>query len=36
MKTPADLYTPAARPHRGLPEVDYPFLDRDALVPAVR
>lgn len=32
MKRPADLYTPSERPYRGLPEVDYPLHDRDALV----
>ena len=34
MKTPADLYTPASRPWRGLPEIDYPFHDKDILVTA--
>lgn len=34
MKTPAEVYTPASRPYRGLPEVDYPFHDRDVLVTA--
>jgi transposase InsO family protein len=32
MQRPADLYTPSNRPYRGLPEVDYPLHDRDALV----
>ncbi|UFS83661.1 hypothetical protein LPB79_15795 [Rhizobium sp. T136] len=32
MKTPVDLYTPSARRYNGLPEIDYPFHDRDALV----
>ena len=34
MKTPAQLYSPASRPYRGLPEIDYPLHDRDALVTA--
>jgi len=34
MKTPAEVYTPSARPYRGLPDLDYPFHDRDALVTA--
>ena len=34
MKVPSDLYTQSARPHKGLPEVDYPFHDRDILVTA--
>jgi transposase InsO family protein len=34
MKTPAELYRPASRPYRGLPEIDYPMHDRDALVTA--
>ena len=32
MKCPGELYTPATRPYRGLPEVDYPFHDKDVLV----
>ncbi len=32
MKRPADLYAPSNRPYRGLPEVEYPLHDRDALV----
>ena len=32
MKMPADLYTVSSRPYQGLPEVDYPFHDREALV----
>ena len=32
MKVPLDLYTPSARRYNGLPEIDYPFHDRDALV----
>ena len=27
MKCPAEVYTPATRPYRGLPELDYPFHD---------
>jgi transposase InsO family protein len=34
MKTPAELYSPSARTYSGLPEVDYPLHDRDALVTA--
>ena len=34
MKCPAELYAPAARPYRGLPDVEYPFHDREALVTA--
>ena len=32
MKTPAEVYRPSARPYSGLPEIDYPFHDRDVLV----
>lgn len=32
MKVPAELYAPSARPYLGLPEIDYPFHDRDAIV----
>ena len=32
MKTPAALYRPSDKPYRGLPELDYPFHDRDILV----
>ena len=32
MKAPADIYDPAPRPYHGLPEIDYPFHDRDILV----
>ena len=32
MKTPAELYQPSAKPYRGLPEIDYPFHDKDILV----
>ncbi len=34
MKTPAELYRPASRLYQGLPEIDYPLHDRDALVTA--
>ena len=34
MKCPAEVYTPSNRPYRGLPEVTYPFHDRDILVTA--
>ena len=34
MKPPADIYRPATRIYRGLPEVEYPLHDRDALVTA--
>ena len=34
MATPAELYRPSKRPYDGLPELDYPFHDRDALVTA--
>jgi transposase InsO family protein len=34
MKRPADLYTPSARAYDGLPDVSYPFHDRDILVTA--
>jgi transposase InsO family protein len=32
MACPADLYTPSSRPYDGLPELHYPFHDRDVLV----
>lgn len=32
MRTPQDIYTASARPYQGLPEIDYPFHDRDVLV----
>lgn len=32
MKVPADVYKPAIKPYRGLPDVDYPFHDRDIVV----
>jgi transposase InsO family protein len=34
MKPPAELYRPSARSYHGLPEIDYPLHDRDALVTA--
>ena len=34
MKYPAEVYTPSTRPYRGLPEVTYPFHDKDILVTA--
>lgn len=34
MKRPADIYAPSTRPYGGLPEVAYPFHDRDILVTA--
>jgi hypothetical protein len=34
MKRPADVYTKAQRPYRGLPELQYPMHDRDVLVTA--
>jgi transposase InsO family protein len=34
MKVPGDLYIPSAKPYAGLPEVDYPFHDKDILVTA--
>lgn len=34
MRCPAELYTPSSRPYQGLPELDYPFHDRDILVTA--
>jgi len=32
MKVPADLYTVSSRAYQGLPEINYPFHDREALV----
>lgn len=32
MKVPAQLYRCSSRPYAGLPEIDYPFHDRDVLV----
>ena len=34
MRCPAEVYRPATKPYRGLPDIDYPFHDRDALVTA--
>ena len=34
MRCPQDVYRPSDRPYTGLPEVDYPFHDRDILVTA--
>jgi len=34
MRCPAEVYTPSSRPYTGLPELDYPFHDRDVLVTA--
>jgi transposase InsO family protein len=34
MKCPAELYLPSTRSYRGLPELNYPFHDRDVLVTA--
>ena len=34
MKCPVEVYTPSGRPYRGLPDLDYPFHDRDVLVTA--
>lgn len=32
MKTPAEIYRPSVKQYRGLPEIDYPFHDREILV----
>lgn len=32
MRTPQDIYSASTRPYQGLPQVDYPFHDRDVLV----
>ncbi|MGE4064619.1 MAG: hypothetical protein AB7E79_14735 [Rhodospirillaceae bacterium] len=32
MKCPAELYTPSAKPYRGLPDLTYPLHDKDLLV----
>ncbi len=32
MKVPADLYRPSPKPYNGLPELEYPFHDRDVIV----
>ena len=34
MKSPAELYTVSARRYDGLPELSYPFHDRDVIVTA--
>jgi hypothetical protein len=34
MKCPAEVYTPSRRPYQGLPDLEYPFHDRDVLVTA--
>jgi transposase InsO family protein len=34
MKCPAELYVASTQPYNGLPELDYPFHDRDILVTA--
>jgi hypothetical protein len=34
MKCPAEVYSPSLRPYAGLPDLAYPFHDRDALVTA--
>lgn len=32
MRCPAEIYTPSARQYQGLPELDYPYADREILV----
>ena len=32
MKCPDEVYVPSPRPYEGLPDVEYPFHDRDILV----
>jgi transposase InsO family protein len=34
MKCPAEVYTPSARPYRGLPELTYPLHDKEVLITA--
>jgi transposase InsO family protein len=34
MKSPADVYVPSTRSYQGLPELTYPFHDRDVIVTA--
>ena len=34
MKCPAEVYTPSRRLYQGLPELEYPFHDRDVIVTA--
>jgi len=32
MKCPAEVYAPSTRPYAGLPEIQYPFHDKEILV----
>ena len=32
MKTPAQVYQPSSRPYNGLPEIAYPFHDKELMV----
>gem|GEM_PF-1537121 len=32
MKSPADVYSASSKAYNGLPDIDCPFYDRDALV----
>ncbi|TIU91454.1 MAG: transposase family protein, partial [Mesorhizobium sp.] len=34
MRMPAEVYAPSSRPYEGLPELEYPFHDKDILVTA--
>ena len=34
MQCPTEVYRPSTKPYRGLPNIEYPFHDRDALVTA--
>ena len=34
MRCPTDVYSPSRRPYNGLPEVQYPFHDKDIMVTA--
>jgi hypothetical protein len=34
MKTPAEVYSASPRPYQGLPEISYPWHDRDVVVTA--
>src|SRR5690606_3845825 len=34
MKTPAEVFVPSSRPYEGVPELDYPFHDKDIVVTA--
>ncbi len=36
MRMPAELYAPSSTPYEGLPDLEYPFHDRDILVTACR